>query len=234
MTDLFRCGDNAALVGYLYEDCEPGEREAIAAHLQGCRVCAGELDALADARRQLAGWTPPATRLGFRITSADAVSNVIPFSAAAETTSGAWWRQPLPAWAQMAAAVLIFASGMAVGAVRYDAAPAAPQATAGPDVRASVAMLERRVAGIEHARIDFDRTSAGPDVVTNEDAIVRRIRNEISNNNERERDQWRQELAARVVDLMNTQSLQVEQLETKVTGVRNEFVSGLQRVAFQR
>ena len=47
MSDTFQCGDNTALVGYLYDECEPGERAAIDAHIALCAACAAEVAALA-------------------------------------------------------------------------------------------------------------------------------------------------------------------------------------------
>ena len=50
MTETFQCGNNAALVGYLYDDCEAHERTAIAAHVTVCAACAAELAALRSTR----------------------------------------------------------------------------------------------------------------------------------------------------------------------------------------
>ena len=56
MNDMFQCGDPGALVAYLYDECEPGERELIAAHITRCATCASEID---DAGRD----TPNAGRV---------------------------------------------------------------------------------------------------------------------------------------------------------------------------
>ncbi len=53
MSDTFQCGDNTALVSYLYDECEPAERTAIAAHVTLCAACAAELATLESARLQL-------------------------------------------------------------------------------------------------------------------------------------------------------------------------------------
>ena len=152
MSETFRCGDNPELVAYLYDDCEPGQREAIAAHLTQCAACAAELASLRATRQQLATWRPPDVALGFRVTRSDAADEtpVLPFAARSappeapqclperldgvpqrlpERLDGApyggarWWQRPLPAWAQVAAAVAIFASGIALGAARTGAQP---------------------------------------------------------------------------------------------------------------
>ena len=70
MNDTFQCGDPGALVAYLYDECEPGERELIAAHVTRCAACASEIDTLGATRRTLAAWTPPEMALGFQITRA--------------------------------------------------------------------------------------------------------------------------------------------------------------------
>jgi len=113
MNDIFQCGDSAALVAYLYDECAPGEQALIDAHLKGCAVCASEIDGLRATRRTLAAWTPPEQALGFRVTREDE-----PRPAKILEPNIAWWRAPLPAWGQAAAALLIFGVGLAVGTSR--------------------------------------------------------------------------------------------------------------------
>jgi anti-sigma factor RsiW len=103
MGDIFHCGDNAALVGYLYDEGDAGERAAIAAHLAICSKCASEVSDLSATRQQLSAWRPPETQLDFRLTSGTAAP------------PARWWSKPLPAWAQLAAAAVIFAFGLALG-----------------------------------------------------------------------------------------------------------------------
>ena len=52
MNEIFQCGDNAALVGYLYDECEPDERAAIAAHVAICAACTAELAARPSGTRR--------------------------------------------------------------------------------------------------------------------------------------------------------------------------------------
>ena len=163
MSDTFQCGDNTALVSYLYHECEPAERAAIAAHTTLCAACAAELAALESARLQLASWTPPEADLGFRVVGArDAgrepqalgTGSLSP-TPGVSTRPGAWWSQPLPAWAQAAAACLLFAAGLWLGVVRGSAPGASPTmpasgvATSGAAPaaasRAELAALERRL-----------------------------------------------------------------------------------------
>jgi hypothetical protein len=148
-SEPFQCGDPAGLISYLYDECEPGEREVIATHVATCFMCTEELSSLGATRTQLASWVPPDAAIGFQITKTARV---------AETTSepervpgtvlrpGRWWSQPLPAWAQMAAAVLLFASGMAIGVSRTGAPP---EATA--TVNAPAPVVAQPVAAIAPA-----------------------------------------------------------------------------------
>lgn len=176
MSDTFQCGDSTALVSYLYDECEPAEHAAIAEHAALCAACTAELAALESARLQLTSWTPPEADLGFQVvgtavgadnsgpgplTSPGAGSSGL--RAGAFTRSGAWWSRPLPAWAQAAAACLLFAAGLWFGMVRGSmpgAPPAvstsgsAPAATTGAAPvaapaaasRAELAALERRLS----------------------------------------------------------------------------------------
>lgn len=125
MSSDMRCGDPVALAGYLYGEMAPAERDAVEQHLAACEICASEIDGLRGTRAQLAAWTPPDSRLGFRIVSdvlnppAPAAPRVHPVVAA----SPGW----LPSWAQAAAAVMLFAGGALLAAlmnveVRYDQA----------------------------------------------------------------------------------------------------------------
>lgn len=173
MNDTFPCGDQEALVAYLYDEGDPADRERVAAHVARCASCADDIESLGAARAQLAAWTPPAASLGFRITGAaeqpepTALRPPAPGRRRA-VRDGGWWREPLPAWAQAAAAALIFAAGMTVGASRdtraldvAEAPPAAPAPVAiaaapaeGPAAAPSVspedlARVEQDVARVE-------------------------------------------------------------------------------------
>ena len=163
MSDTFQCGDNAALVGYLYEECEPGERAAIDAHIELCGVCAAEMAALQSARRRLASWTPPDVALGFAIMRPEGTGPRAQAWARPEASDspapgrprpGAWFRKPMPAWAQAAAACLIFGVGMSLGVLRGTTPSASPAATVATATTASgattvtardLALLEQRL-----------------------------------------------------------------------------------------
>ena len=161
MNDRIPCGNYEALVTYLYDECEPTEREQIAAHIAQCASCTEELRGLQDTRAHMGAWTPPALPLGFQITRTEDPQP------AKVLRPAAWWHQPLPAWAQVAAAVLIFAAGMSVNALRGDPAVSAGSVVASQSdavgvrpvaatsvSRADVARLDERVRSLETAQLD--------------------------------------------------------------------------------
>jgi len=117
MTDSF-CGYDGdrdeALVAFLYDDGgDRQERELFEAHLITCARCRNELDALRGVRTQLARWAPPEP--AFAVTYGNPQSAI-------RTPQSRWWRD-IPAWAQVAAALLFLgvSAGIANLDVRYDA-----------------------------------------------------------------------------------------------------------------
>lgn len=186
MSVQFTCGDPAGLAGYLYDECAPGERAAVEAHLAICSSCASELSALGATRTALASWTPPEATLGFRITSG-------------ADPHGRWWARPLPAWAQAAAAILIFAVGMALGirampqppaAAPERASVAAPSAAAvsAKDLAALEQRLRAEMAALRSAGAS-PAAAARPQqaqVSGSEDALMQRMRALLSESEERQ------------------------------------------------
>jgi anti-sigma factor RsiW len=136
MSENFQCGDSAPLVAYLYDECSPDERRVIEAHLAVCAACAAEAASLRSTRLQLASWTPPEAELGFEIVRAHA-AGVGSQAGAPGLQTGAWWRRPLPAWAQAAAAVLLFGTGLWLGVAQGAGGSVAPQAAPSAAVVAS-------------------------------------------------------------------------------------------------
>ena len=203
MTQTFTCGDNAALLSYLYDECEPSERRAISAHVAVCGRCAEEIASLGATRELLGAWSPPDAQLGFRVVS-DAprpnVHNVL--------RPSRWWQQPMPAWAQAAAAAVIFATGVTLGALRgttatTDAptsnpggsnvtlAPATPGAVTAGDLSA----LEQRL----RTELSQRRTTNGPATASAGDAqIFERVRAMIQESEQRQQ----RELALRTAEIV--------------------------------
>ena len=210
MSHPFQCGDNPALVSYLYDECEPAERAAIDSHVLRCAACTAELAALASARRQLTSWTPPEVDLGFQIMRAR-----VGATHASPLPHGAWYRQPLQAWAQAVAACVIFAAGLslgvgtgvgtgtvreAVGGVVDSRAPTAAPAVAPVVATTSdLAALERRLRA-EMAQ--FQTTAApardaGPRAIS-EAQVLARVRALIEESEQRQQ----RELALRTVQVV--------------------------------
>jgi hypothetical protein len=100
---------DGALVTYLYDDggADSGERALFDAHVKSCARCRDDLDALRGVRTQLARWAPPEPRF----VVANPQSRI----------PNPWWPQ-VPAWAQVAAALLFLgvSAGIANLDVRYD------------------------------------------------------------------------------------------------------------------
>ena len=104
------------LIAYLYDDIDPVARAAFDEHLGTCERCRTELRTLSGVRKQLARWAPPE----LTVASAAAAGHPLPAHAPA-TAARSWWRD-IPAWAQVAAALLFLgvSAGVANLDVRYD------------------------------------------------------------------------------------------------------------------
>lgn len=184
MSQSFECGDTGALVAYVYDECEPDERDAIALHLTRCHTCTTEIDALGSTRQQLSAWTPPLTALGFQI----------PIPAA--EAPAPWWKAPLPAWAQAAAAVLIFGAGLSVGLTRGQAA-VAPAGAGGPVAargveaasRAELIQLEQRLRNEmgQFRTTTVPATVAAARPATSDAAIMQKVQALVEQSEERQR-----------------------------------------------
>lgn len=204
MGQTFHCGDTEALVGFLYEECETDERAAIAAHLAICSACAAEAGALSVTRQQLSAWTPPDARLDFRLTDT-------PTSAPRVR----WWSNPLPAWAQLAAALLIFAVGTGLG-LTLTRNPAWAAVTSGASDataidRLEVARLEQRVRDVE--RKSMTAVPAAMDVASR-DTMAMLVQREIRASESR----IRLLLAERLWDLNYERALEGEENARVTTG----------------
>jgi hypothetical protein len=129
MTNDILCGytgdREAMLMSYLYGEIAPADREAFEQHLATCARCRTELNGLDDVRGQLVRWSPPEPnfnaprRQATIVVPREITDRGEPESAGASRLVG--WRA-LPAWAQVAAALLVFgvAAGMANLDVHYD------------------------------------------------------------------------------------------------------------------
>jgi Putative zinc-finger len=203
MTVEFKCGDPAGLAGYLYDECDAAERAAIEAHLAACPSCVSELASLGATRTALASWTPPDATLGFRITSAQEEADGLGQETRRVLHPARWWQRPLPAWAQAAAAVLIFAIGAALGMrtagpatgsapVAANRATTANAPTVSPqDLDALENRLRAEMGALRAAMVSAPRQ---PQVPAGGDAVLQRVRTLLAESEERQQ----RELAVRL------------------------------------
>jgi hypothetical protein len=175
-----------ALITYLYDEDAPGppgdatgvaERAAFEAHLVSCALCTNELEALRGVRRGLLAWSPP-ERTGFQ-------TNGRPDSLASRPPSRWSYLNEMPAWAQVAAALLVLgvSAGIANLDIRYDerglsirtgwskpsSATPAMQATVNPGTqvapwRADLTALEQRIRADLQAMRVSSAVSSRPEV----------------------------------------------------------------------
>ena len=195
MSETFSCGDHGALVSYLYDECAPNERRAISAHLAICRACAAELTALGATREQLAMWTPPDAQLGFKIVSDTPTSNVL--------RPSRWWQKPMPAWAQAAAAALIFATGVTLGALRGSSGGPERSAPLQADASAAASTVTKADLAALEPRLRSDISQAHPAAATAATApgdarILERVRAMIQDSEQRQQ----RELALRTAEVV--------------------------------
>jgi len=103
-----------SIIAYVYDELGASERDLFARHLRGCVECRDEVAQFAGVRRQLAAWTPPA--LESFVASSSQPRSVSERNARStpDARSSGWWA--VPAWAQVAAAMLCLGMGTGVGA----------------------------------------------------------------------------------------------------------------------
>ena len=212
MNESFQCGNVDALMGYLYDEASPDQQRAVALHLARCAACAAEVDALNATRQELDTWRPPAMALGFRIAVPEPVAPI---------AVAPWWQRPMPAWMQAAAAVVVFAAGLAAGTARQAPSVAVSGAesrttppvvaTAGPASsntvsRSELASLEQRL----RTEMNALRNVAAPKVEAaagNDEAVVRRVQALVQESEQRQR----RELVLRTAELFRDFEMQRRQ-----------------------
>ena len=205
------------LIAYLYDEVAPADRAAFDAHLDGCGRCRRDLASLAGVRQQLARWQPPEPQLPTLNSQLSSAGDHPPVAGG----QAPWWQQ-VPAWAQVAAALLFLgvAAGIANLDVRYDAsgvtvrtgwskalqAPAAPSVAAAPaadtatreDLTALARQLRSEIRAVEPAAQPA-RAAQSADA----DA-VRRVRALIDESEKRQQ----RELALRIAQVLRDVGLQ--------------------------
>lgn len=191
--------DQDALLDYLYEEGDPSERLRIARHLQDCAACSVAVLELQSVRGMLADWTPPPVKLGFRIVQ-----------------DAPWWKPAgrFPLWAQAAAAVFLFAAGMAVSQVdvRYGdgALTVRARSAAEPLSTASTVPVTARQDNIALA----PETSSNPDF----SALEQQLRNDLNGRSDAN------DILRRVRAMIDqSEAKQQRQLAMRLTDVVRDF-----------
>ena len=148
------CDERERLIGYVYDECDPAERQEIARHLEECGTCRTEIGDLRGVRQDLLAWEVEGGPAVWR-----------PFVAPVVRP---WFKQ-VPAWAMAAAATLMFLIGAAGGFVtqslmRGAPAEAAATVTAAPPRPASVALseVEQRIVDRLRAELVAQMAAARP------------------------------------------------------------------------
>ena len=116
MSIKFTCDDKQSLISYVYGEIDHDTRQAVDAHLAACDACAAEVTALGDVRSGIGLWMPPDVELDFAIVKKSQLppSNVL--------RPARWWTT-VPAWAQAAAALLVFAAAASIANVQVSSGP---------------------------------------------------------------------------------------------------------------
>jgi hypothetical protein len=149
--------NHEALLDYLYEEGDPAQRLKTAKHLQGCAACSVAVLEFQSVRGMLRDWTPPASELGFRIVHEASLSpqddHASPGLDEAQRARTGWrgwgaaaYRQT-PAWAQAAAAVVLFAAGVAVSQLDVNYSDGALTVRRGPAVSPAAAQTASTSTG---------------------------------------------------------------------------------------
>lgn len=206
MSETFRCDDKERLVAFLYGDLKAESAREVERHLRTCAECTAEVHALQGVRHELQSWVAPETDLGFAVVQAG-IQTPAPVLTSPRWAVG----RDLPAWAQVAAALLVLGVSAAVANLQVrstpdgvvvttgwmaPAAPAvapAPTAAGDPEWRQQLAALEQTLRA-EMAAQPRTAATAVPAGDAAADAVLRRVQALIEASEERQR----QELAMRL------------------------------------
>ena len=112
-------GRDDLLIAYLYDEIEPAERASFGAHVSGCGRCTRELAALRGVRSTLSAWAPPEPARALATYEPARLEPRAP-NPEPRATSRSW--HDVPAWAQVAAAILVLGVSLGVAnvEVRHD------------------------------------------------------------------------------------------------------------------
>jgi anti-sigma factor RsiW len=192
--------DKELLLGYLYDELAPSDRQAFDRHLASCAECREEVDGLGGTRTHLMSWAPPEPDLGFQI-----VRSAKP--AARDVPPARWWRAS-PAWGLAAAAMLTLAVSAAIANVEVRAgsdgivvrtgwnrrATGAPGQTPAAQSAASASELQKVEARLKEleSQLAARQTAAAPVVASavvgrmSDADVVRLVRQLVSDSEQRQ------------------------------------------------
>jgi len=228
MTDItctYTGNRDEILVAYLYDDIDAADRATFDAHLKTCARCRTELKALGGVREELARWNPPEPQL-----RPSAVSHQP--SAISHSNDVRWW-QTIPAWAQVAAAVLVLGAsiGLANFDIRYDANGLSvrtgwmPAAKAVGDVVPAPAQAQAAVTRDElvafgeslRAELRDQRPVSASAVPSRSEDVERRVRAIVEESEKREK----RELALKIAEAFGDFDAQRRQDLAKLGTIQN-------------
>jgi hypothetical protein len=220
-----------ALVTFLYDDdtWSGGDRTAFGAHLSTCAACRDELDAMRGVRAELGRWNPPDPQ--FAITFSNNARAQSPINQQSTITNQHWWTS-IPAWAQVAAALLFLgvSAGIANLDIRYDsqglsvrtgwsqprnapvattlataAGAASVSAKGDPPWKADLVALQQQLSAEMRTARTAAAASVQPAAIRPADAdLVRRVRALIDESEKRQQ----RELALRVAEVLRDVNVQ--------------------------
>jgi putative zinc finger protein len=223
------------LIAYLYDDIDPVVRASLEEHLETCERCRTELRSLGGVRKQLAQWAPPEPQFAH----ATAGGHSLP-AAMAPAAARPWWRD-IPAWAQVAAALLLLgvSAGIANLDVRYDhngmtirtgwsrapapaaaSTPAAARTETSAPWRSDLSALERQLRAEIH--------SAQPAVVpahspSNDAEILRRVRTMIDESERRQQNELALRVGETIAEMNAKRQVDAFQLRRAVKEAENKL-----------
>lgn len=172
------CNERERLIGYVYDECDAGERRAIEAHLEGCGTCRTEIGGFRRVRQDLLAWDVPEHDSVWR-----------PFVPA---RIAPWWRD-VPGWALAAAALAMFAVGAGGGVVTHALVPHDAAAPAiGSSASAPVEVTAADLAAFEARMLGLIRTEGA----TASEPAIQRV-----SLTPQERADFEAEIMRRVLDL---------------------------------
>jgi anti-sigma factor RsiW len=225
-----------AIVSYLYGDdggFDVAERAMFDAHVATCERCRAELAAFEGVRASLGQWSPP-----------EFPSVGLPSRRSTNSRSGGGWRD-IPAWAQVAAAMLCLGAGAAIANlnVRYDVnglqvrtgwSTAAPAPAVGPSRpiagaepgttaapwRAELTALEQRLrADRRPASASNTAIAASPANINNE--TLRRVRALVDESERRQQTELALRLAEAVREMNAQRQADLVRIDRNIGAMQN-------------